>query len=86
MTTPEPLTFTDLRRLLFWVEAVRKAVETGDPYTALSEVYRGDEHIVAEYDEDGLIRPSFVQQEYVRNLNALASLAGPRPTEQEQQS
>ncbi len=82
MTASEPLTFTDLRRLLFWVEAVRKSLETGDPYTALSEVYRGDEHIVADCDEDGLIRPSFVQQEYVRNLNALASLAGPRPTEQ----
>ena len=86
MTAPEPLTFTDLRRLLFWVEAVRQSVTTGDPYAALSEVYRGDEHLVAEYDEDGVIRPSFVQSEYVKNLNALASLAGPRPSEQEQQT
>ncbi len=79
----DELTFTDLRRLLFRVEAVRKSVETGDPYTALSEVYGGDEYIVAEYDEDDAIRPSFVQQEYVRNLNALTALAGPRPARQE---
>ncbi len=79
----DELTFTDLRRLLFWVEAMRKALETGDPYTALSEVYRGDEHLVAEYDDNGLIRPSFVQAEYVRNLNALAVLAGPRPSKED---
>ncbi len=83
MTAPEPLTFTDLRRLLFWVEAMRKALETGDPYTALSGVYRGDEHLVAEYDDNGVIRPSFVQAEYVRNLNALAVLAGPRPSKED---
>ncbi len=79
----DELTFTDLRRLLFWVEAMRKALETGDPYTALSEVYRGDEHLVAEYDDNGLICPSFVQPEYVRNLNALAVLAGPRPSKED---
>ncbi len=83
MTAPEPLTFTDLRRLLFWVEAMRKALETGDPYTALGEVYRGDEHLVAEYDDDGVIHPSFAQAEYVHNLNALAVLAGPRPSKED---
>lgn len=83
MTAPEPVTLTDVRRLLFWVEALRKALESGDPYTALSEVYRGDEHLVAEYDEDGVIRPSFVQAEYARNLNTFAALAGPRPSEEE---
>lgn len=48
MTAPEPLPFADLRRLLFWVESVRTSVGTGDPYAALSELYRGDGHIVAD--------------------------------------
>lgn len=76
---PDEVTYTDLRRLLFMVEAVRQSLSTGDPYKAVSDVYRGDEHLVAEYDEDGVIRPSFIEQEYRRALATLGALAGPRP-------
>lgn len=78
------VTMNELRRLLFWVHAVHRALATADPYEALSDVYRYDEHLIADYDEDGMIRPSCALAEYHRALATLEALAVPRPDTQQE--
>ncbi len=72
----QPVTFTDLRRLLFLVEVGRRALAGAEPWSALSELYRHDEWLVADYDEE-LIHPEFVAQEYDRAWNTLRALSEP---------
>ncbi len=72
-------TYTDLRRLMFWVEALKLSLESGtSPWLTLAELYRADEHLVAEYDAEGeLLTPDFAHGEYRRCLDTLAALAEP---------
>ncbi len=83
MSDEQPqVTHTDLRRLLFWVEAMKRSIADPERLAMhhLSDLYGDDEWIVAERDADGDLDGAWLKKEYAACLATLGRLGGKRET------